>query len=182
VVNNNAGNGEHGLAGLIARGRVRKVICSFPRQSDSHHFDAAYRAGKIELELVPQGNLAERIRAAGAGIGGFFTPTGYGTDLAKGKETREIDGRMYVYESPIKADYALIKAERGDRWGNLTYRMTARNFGPIMAMAAAVTVATVHEFVELGSLDPETIVTPGLFVKRVVRIDRTITEAGGARA
>ena len=136
IVNNNAGNGDSGLAALLAAGRVRKIICSFPRQADSHHFDRLYRAGKIELELVPQGNLAERIRAAGAGIGGFFTPTGYGTDLAKGKETREIDGRMYVLESPIHADFALIKAERGDRWGNLTYRMTARNFGPVMAMAA----------------------------------------------
>ena len=130
------------------------------------------RAGEIELELVPQGNLAERIRAAGAGIGGFFTPTGYGTELAKGKETREIDGRMYVFESPLHADYAFIKAERGDRWGNLTYRMTARNFGPVMAMAAKTTVATVHEIVPLGSLDPECIVTPGIFVTRVVKVPR----------
>ncbi len=135
IVNNNAGNGDTGLAALLKNGQVRKIICSFPRQADSHVFDALYRAGKLELELVPQGNLAERIRAAGAGIGGFFTPTGYGTDLAKGKETREIDGRMYVFESPIHADFALIKAEQGDRWGNLTYRKTARNFGPIMAMA-----------------------------------------------
>ena len=154
IVNNNAGNGDTGLAGLLAAGRVRKVICSFPRQVDSHHFDRLYRAGQIELELVPQGNLAERIRAAGAGIGGFFTPTGYGTELARGKETREIDGRVYVLESPIHADYALIKAERGDRWGNLTYRMTARNFGPVMATAAKITVASVHEIVELGTLDP----------------------------
>ena len=137
VVNNNAGNGDTGLAALLAAGRVRKIVCSFPRQADSHVFDGLYRAGKIELELVPQGNLAERLRAAGAGIGGFFTPTGYGTELARGKETREIDGRMYVYETPIHADVALIKAERGDRWGNLTYRMTARNFGPVMAMAAS---------------------------------------------
>src|SRR5213083_2241946 len=144
IVNNNAGNGDAGLAALLAKKRVRKIICSFPRQADSHHFDRLYRAGEIELELVPQGNLAERIRAAGAGIGGFFTPTGYGTDLAKGKETREIDGRMYVLEAPIHADYAFIKAERGDRWGNLTYRMTARNFGPVMAMAARTTIATVH--------------------------------------
>jgi 3-oxoadipate CoA-transferase alpha subunit len=157
---------------LIAAGRVRKIICSFPRQTDSHHFDRLYRAGKIELELVPQGNLAERIRAAGAGIGGFFTPTGYGTDLARGKETREIDGRMQVFEHPLHADLALIKAERGDRWGNLTYRMTARNFGPVMAMAARVTVASVHEIVELGGLDPEAVVTPGLFVQRVVKIAR----------
>src|SRR5215210_5554558 len=153
VVNNNAGQGDQGLALLIKEGRVRKMICSFPRQSDSHHFDALYRAGKIELELVPQGNLAERIRAAGAGIGGFFTPTGYGTDLAKGKETREIGGRMYVLEAPIHADYAFIKAEVGDRWGNLTYRKTARNFGPVMATAARRTVASVHEIVELGELD-----------------------------
>ena len=147
IVNNNAGNGDTGLAALIAARRVRKIVCSFPRQADSHHFDRLYRAGEIELELVPQGNLAERIRAAGAGIGGFFTPTGYGTELAKGKETREIDGRMYVLEAPIHADYAFIKAERGDRWGNLTYRMTARNFGPVMAMAAKTTIATVHEIV-----------------------------------
>ena len=179
IVNNNAGNGDTGLAALLAARRVRKIICSFPRQADSHHFDALYRAGQIELELVPQGNLAERIRAAGAGIGGFFTPTGYGTELAKGKETREIDGRMHVLESPIKADFALIKAERGDRWGNLTYRMTARNFGPVMAMAATTTVATVHEVVELGRLDPEAIVTPGLFVQRVLRVDRKVTAAGG---
>ena len=181
IVNNNAGNGETGLAALLAARRVRKIICSFPRQADSHHFDALYRAGEIELELVPQGNLAERIRAAGAGIGGFFTPTGYGTDLAKGKETREIDGKMHVLEAPIRADFALIKAERGDRWGNLTYRMTARNFGPIMAMAAKVTVATVHEAVALGELDPEAIVTPGLFVQRVVAVARAATAAGGFR-
>ena len=179
IVNNNAGNGDTGLAALLAAGRVRKIICSFPRQVDSHHYAALYRAGKIELELVPQGNLAERIRAAGAGIGAFFTPTGYGTTLAEGKETREIDGRMYVLEMPIHADYALIKAERGDRWGNLTYRMTARNFGPIMAMAAKCTVATVHEVVELGALDPEAVVTPGLFVQRVVRVARTATRGAG---
>jgi 3-oxoadipate CoA-transferase alpha subunit len=181
IVNNNAGNGDTGLAALIAARRVKKIVCSFPRQADSHHFDRLYRAGEIELELVPQGNLAERIRAAGAGIGGFFTPTGYGTELAKGKETREIDGRMYVLESPLHADYAFIKAERGDRWGNLTYRMTARNFGPVMAMAAKTTVATVHEIVPLGSLDPETVVTPGIFVQRIVRIDRVATSAGGFR-
>jgi 3-oxoadipate CoA-transferase alpha subunit len=181
IVNNNAGNGDTGLAALIGARRVRKIVCSFPRQADSHHFDRAYRAGEIELELVPQGNLAERIRAAGAGIGGFFTPTGYGTDLAKGKETREIDGRMYVLEAPLHADYAFIKAERGDRWGNLTYRMTARNFGPVMAMAAKTTIATVHEIVPLGSLDPEAVVTPGIFVQRIVRIDRVATSAGGFR-
>jgi 3-oxoadipate CoA-transferase alpha subunit len=179
IVNNNAGNGDAGLAALLAARRVRKIVCSFPRQTDSHHFDRLYRAGEIELELVPQGNLAERIRAAGAGIGGFFTPTGYGTDLAKGKETRAIDGRMYVFESPLHADYAFIKAERGDRWGNLTYRMTARNFGPVMAMAAKTTIATVHEIVPLGSLDPEAVVTPGIFVQRMVRIARVATSAGG---
>ncbi|MEZ5738726.1 MAG: 3-oxoacid CoA-transferase subunit A [Burkholderiaceae bacterium] len=170
VVSNNAGNGETGLAGLLKAGRVRKIVCSFPRQADSHVFDGLYRAGKLELELVPQGNLAERIRAAGAGIGAFFSPTGYGTELAAGKETREINGRQYVLEMPIAADFALIKALRGDRWGNLTYRMTARNFGPVMAMAARCTVAQVSEVVPLGSLDPETIVTPGIFVKRIVEV------------
>ena len=181
IVNNNAGNGETGLAALLQAGRVRKIICSFPRQADSQVFDGLYRSGKIELELVPQGNLAERIRAAGAGIGGFFTPTGAGTELAKGKETREIDGRLYVLEAPIHADLALIKAERGDRWGNLTYRMAARNFGPVMAMAAKRTVATVHEIVPLGDLDPEAIVTPGIFVSHIVRIARSATQAGGFR-
>jgi len=181
IVNNNAGNGEVGLAALLKTGRVRKIICSFPRQLDSQVFDGLYRAGKIELELVPQGNLAERIRAAGAGIGGFFTPTGYGTDLANGKETREIGGRMYVLESPIHADVALIKAERGDRFGNLVYRKTARNFGPIMAMAAGLTVASVHEIVELGELDAEHIVTPGIFVQRVVKVPRTATAPAGFR-
>ena len=179
IVNNNAGNGETGLAALLKAGRVKKIICSFPRQVDSQVFDALYRAGKLELELVPQGNLAERIRAAGAGIGGFFTPTGYGTALAEGKETREIDGRMYVLESPIHADVALIKAERGDRWGNLVYRKTARNFGPVMAMAARLTVASVHEVVALGELDPEVIVTPGIFVQRVVQVPRSATGAAG---
>jgi 3-oxoadipate CoA-transferase alpha subunit len=182
VVNNNAGNGDTGLAALLGAGRVRKIVCSFPRQVDSWHFDRLYREGKIELELVPQGNLAERIRAAGAGIGAFFTPTGYGTILAEGKETREIDGRMQVLEYAIHADLALIKAERGDRWGNLTYRMTARNFGPIMAMAAKCTVATVHEVVELGALDPESVVTQGLFVQRVVPIARTATRGAGFKA
>jgi len=169
IVNNNAGNGDTGLAALLAAKRVRKIICSFPRQTDSHHFDALYRAGEIELELTPQGNLAERIRAAGAGIGGFFTPTGYGTLLAEGKETRLIDGRHYVLEAPIHADFALIKAHRGDRWGNLVYRKTARNFGPIMAMAAKTTIAQVNEIAALGELDPEVIVTPGIFVQRVVK-------------
>jgi 3-oxoadipate CoA-transferase alpha subunit len=181
IINNNAGNGDTGLAALIAARRVKKIVCSFPRQADSHHFDRLYRAGELELELVPQGNLAERIRAAGAGIGGFFTPTGYGTELAKGKETREIDGRMYVLEAPLHADYAFIKAERGDRWGNLTYRMTARNFGPVMAMAAKTTIATVHEIVPLGGLDPEAVITPGIFVQRIVLIDRVATSAGGFR-
>jgi 3-oxoadipate CoA-transferase, alpha subunit len=179
VVNNNAGNGETGLAALLKAGRVKKIICSFPRQIDSQVFDALYRAGRIELELVPQGNLAERIRAAGAGIGGFFTPTGYGTELARGKETRLIDGRWQVLESPIHADVALIKAERGDRWGNLVYRKTARNFGPVMAMAAKLTIASVHELVELGELDPEHIVTPGIFVQRVVKVARAATGPAG---
>lgn len=168
IVNNNAGNGETGLAALLKARRVRKIICSFPRQVDSQVFDALYRAGEIELELTPQGNLAERIRAAGAGIGGFFSPTGYGTLLAEGKETREINGRNYVFELPIHADFALIRAHRGDRWGNLVYRKTARNFGPIMAMAAKCAIAEVEEIVELGELDPEAIVTPGIFVQRVV--------------
>ena len=168
IVNNNAGNGDTGLAALLAAKRVRKIVCSFPRQADSHHFDALYHAGEIELELTPQGNLAERIRAAGAGIGGFFSPTGYGTLLAEGKETRLINGRHYVLESPIHADFALIKAHQGDRWGNLVYRKTARNFGPIMAMAAKVTIAQVSEVVALGELDPEHIVTPGIFVQRIV--------------
>ena len=181
IVNNNAGNGETGLAALLAAGRVRKIICSFPRQVDSHHFDALYRAGRIELELVPQGNLAERIRAAGAGIGGFFTPTGYGTMLAEGKETREIDGRMVVFETPLHADVALIKAEAGDRWGNLVYRKTARNFGPIMAMAARTAIASVHEILPLGALDPEAIVTPGIFVQRVVKVPRSATGPAGFR-
>ena len=181
IVNNNAGNGDTGLAALLKAGRVRKIICSFPRQVDSYVFDGLYREGRIELELVPQGNLAERIRAAGAGIGAFYTPTGYGTELARGKETRVIDGRGYVLETPIHADFALIRAERGDRWGNLVYRKTARNFGPIMATAAKVTVATVHEVLELGSLDPEAIVTPGIFVKRVVPIARVATQPVGVR-
>ncbi len=187
VVNNNAGNGDSGLARLLATGRVRKIICSFPRQVDSHVFDGLYRSGKIELELVPQGNLAERLRAAGAGIGAFFTPTGYGTELANHadgtpKETRVINGKPYVLEHPIHGDLALIRAERGDRWGNLTYRKAARNFGPVMATAARRTVATVHEIVELGALDPEFIVTPGIHVTHVVRIDRVATQAGGFKA
>ncbi|WP_353146606.1 3-oxoacid CoA-transferase subunit A [Pollutimonas bauzanensis] len=170
IINNNAGNGDTGLAALLAAGQVRKIICSFPRQADSHVFDALYRAGKVELELVPQGNLAERIRAGGAGIGGFFTPTGAGTLLAEGKEQRNINGRDYVLEYPIEADYALIKALSADRWGNLVYRKTARNFGPIMATASRVAIAQVEQIVELGALDPECIVTPGLFVQRVVAV------------
>jgi 3-oxoadipate CoA-transferase alpha subunit len=179
VVNNNAGNAEVGLAALLQAGRVRKIICSFPRQVDSQVFDRLYRAGKLELELVPQGNLAERIRAAGAGIGAFFCPTGFGTELAGDRETREIDGKQYVLEYPIYGDVALIKAEAGDRWGNLVYRKAARNFGPVMAIAARRTIATVHHIVELGALDPETIVTPGIFVNKIVQIDRVATQAGG---
>ena len=179
IVNNNAGNADTGLAALLKAGRVRKIICSFPRQADSYVFDELYRSGKLELELVPQGNLAERIRAAGAGVGAFFSPTGYGTELAKGKETREINGKHYVLEMPIYGDVALIRAEKGDRWGNLVYRKAARNFGPVMATAARLTVATVHEVVELGALDPENVVTPGIFVSKIVRIDRVATEAGG---
>jgi 3-oxoadipate CoA-transferase, alpha subunit len=177
IINNNAGNGETGVAALIKAGRVKKIICSFPRQSDSHHFDAAYRAGKIELELVPQGNLAARIQAAGAGLGAIFTPTGYGTLLAEGKETREIDGKHHVLEYPIHADFALIKAHKGDRWGNLVYRKTARNFGPIMAMAAKTTIAQVSEIVGLGEIDPEVVVTPGIFVQRVVQIAPSLAAA-----
>ncbi len=175
IINNNAGNGEHGLAALLRTQRVKKIICSYPRQADSHIFDALYKAGKLKLELVPQGNLAERIRAAGAGIGAFFTPTGYGTELAKNldgspKETRQINGRMHVLEYPIHADFALIKAYKADRWGNLVYRKSARNFGPIMAMAAKCTVASVFEIVDLGALDPESIITPGIFVNKVVLV------------
>jgi len=178
IVNNNAGNGEVGLAALLKARRVRKIICSFPRQVDSQVFDSLYHAGEIELELAPQGNLAERIRAAGAGIGAFFTPTGYATQLAEGKETRIIDGRGYVLEFPICADFALIKADRGDRWGNLVYRKTARNFGPIMASAAKCTLVQVREVVALGELDPEAVVTPGIFVHRIVQV----TAAPAARA
>ena len=180
VVSNNAGNGDHGLAALIRDKRVRKIVCSFPRQSDSWHFDAAWRAGEIELELVPQGNLAERIRAAGAGIGAFFTPTGFGTALAEGKETRVIDGKGYVLEYPLRADVALIAAHRADELGNLVYRKTARNFGPIMAAAAARTVVQVDEIVPVGALDPEHVVTPCLYVDRVVRVERSPALSGGS--
>ncbi|MGN6232464.1 MAG: 3-oxoacid CoA-transferase subunit A [Trinickia sp.] len=177
IVNNNAGNGEIGLAALLKARRVRKIICSFPRQADSQVFDGLFRAGEIELELVPQGNLALRIQAAGAGLGAVFTPTGYGTRLAEGKETRVIDGKPYVLEYPIKAEFALIKAHRGDRWGNLVYRKAARNFGPIMAMAATTTIAQVSEIVPLGALDPETIVTPGIFTQRVVAVPQVSANA-----
>jgi 3-oxoadipate CoA-transferase alpha subunit len=170
IVSNNAGNGDTGLAALLAAGRVRKVICSFPRQSDSYVFDELYRAGKVELELVPQGNLAERMRAAGAGIGAFFCPTGVGTALADGKEQRTIDGRDYVLEYPIRGDVALISAYIGDRAGNLVYRKTARNFGPVMAAAATLTVAEVSRVVAIGEIDPETVVTPGIYVDRVLPV------------
>ncbi|GAB3195926.1 3-oxoacid CoA-transferase subunit A [Nocardioides hungaricus] len=174
VVSNNAGNGDTGLAALLAEGRVRKVVCSFPRQADSWVFDGLYRDGRIELELVPQGNLAERMRAAGAGIGAFFCPTGVGTPLAEGpdgpKETREIDGRTYVLEYPIRGDVALVGAHRADRMGNLVYRKTARNFGPVMATAATTTIVQVREVVEVGELDPEAVVTPGIYVDRVVAV------------
>lgn len=170
IVSNNAGNGDYGLARLLQTGAVKKIICSFPRQADSYVFDGLYRDGKIELEVVPQGNLACRIQAAGMGLGAVFTPTGYGTLLAEGKETRTIDGKDYVLEYPIKADFALIKAYKGDRWGNLVYNKSARNFGPIMATAADVTIAQVSEVVELGALDPEVIVTPGIFVQHVIEL------------
>lgn len=170
VVSNNAGNGDSGLAALLAAGRVRRIVCSFPRQSDSWVFDGLYRDGRIELDLVPQGNLAERLRAAGAGIGAFFSPTGAGTLLAEGKETREIEGRTYVLEHPIRGDVALIKAHISDRAGNLIYRKTARNFGPVMATAAAMTVVQVERVVDIGGIDPETVVTPGIFVDRVVAV------------
>ena len=171
IVSNNAGNGDFGLAKLLQTGAVKKIICSFPRQADSYIFDALYRAGRIELEVVPQGNLACRIQAAGMGLGAIYTPTGYGTLLAEGKQTREIDGKDYVFEYPIRADVTLIKAHKGDRWGNLVYNKSARNFGPIMAMAADLTIAQVNEVVELGELDPEVIVTPGIFVQHVIAVD-----------
>jgi 3-oxoadipate CoA-transferase, alpha subunit len=172
IVSNNAGNGDTGLAALLAAGKVRKVICSFPRQSDSYVFDGLYRSGKIALEVVPQGNLAERMRAAGAGIGAFYCPTGVGTLLAEGKEVRNIDGRDYVLEYPIRGDVALIGAHIADRAGNLVYRKTARNFGPVMATAAALTIAQVSRVVDPGELDPETVVTPGIFVDRIVEVNR----------
>ncbi len=179
VVNNNAGNGDVGLAALLATGRVRKIVCSFPRQHDSWVFDGLYRSGELELELVPQGNLAERIRAAGAGVGAFYSPTAVGTELAEGRETREIGGRTYLLEYPIRADFALISGLSADRWGNVVYRETARNFGPIMAAAATVSIAQVDEIVPLGALDPEAIVTPGIFVDRVVALGEREWLRGG---
>lgn len=170
LVANNAGTGMTGLAGLIARGRVRKVICSYPRSDDPRAFEEAYKSGRIELELVPQGTLSERMRCAGAGLGGFYTPVGAGTKLAAGKEEREIDGKRYLLEKPLKGDVALCKAEKADRWGNLVYRKSARNFNPVMAMAAELTVVQVKEIVELGALDPEAIHTPGIFVDRIVQV------------
>ncbi len=182
IVSNNAGNGDEGLARLIQLGRVRRMVCSFPRQSDSWHFDAAYRAGRVELELVPQGNLAERIRAAGAGIGAFYTPTGFGTPLAEGKETRELDGVGHVLEYPIRADVALVKAHRSDGVGNLTYRKTARNFGPIMATAATRTVVEVTEIVGTGEIDPEAVVTPCIYVDTVVQVTYPLAGSSNAGA
>ena len=181
IVANNAGNGEVGLAALLKAGRVRKVVCSFPRQADSYVFDGLYRSGQVELEVVPQGNLAERMRAAGAGIGGFYSPTGVGTTLAEGKETRVLDGREYVLELPIRGDYALVSAHRADRMGNLVYRKTARNFGPVMATAATTTIAQVSEVVETGELDPEAVVTPSIFVDRIVQVQARRYTVQGAR-
>ncbi|MFJ6559844.1 3-oxoacid CoA-transferase subunit A [Streptomyces sp. NPDC091412] len=181
VVSNNAGNGDVGLAALLKAGRVRKVICSFPRQSDSYVFDDLYRAGRVELEVVPQGTLAERMRAAGAGIGGFYSPVGVGTPLAEGRETREIDGRAHVLEHPIKGDVALISAHRADTMGNLVYRKTARNFGPVMATAAGTVVAQVTEIVPAGEIDPEAVVTPGIYVDRLVRAEARRLTVQGAR-
>lgn len=181
VVANNAGNAEVGLAALLKAGRVRKVVCSFPRQVDSYVFDELYLAGKVELEVVPQGNLAERMRAAGAGIGAFYCPTAVGTPLAEGKETREIDGRTYLLEYPIKGDYALIAADTADRMGNLVYRKTARNFGPVMATAAATTIAQVTHVVDTGTLDPEAVVTPSIYVDRVVAVEARHYTVEGAR-
>jgi 3-oxoadipate CoA-transferase alpha subunit len=170
IITNNAGTGENGIAALLKAKRVRKIICSYPRMPGSHHFEALYRSGQIELELVPQGNLGERIRAHGAGLGGYFAQTSYGTLLAEGKETRQINGKWYVFETPISADFALIKALKADRYGNLIYRKAGRNFGPVMAMAATTTIAQVSEVVPVGELDPETIITPGIFVKHVVQV------------
>ncbi len=181
IVSNNAGNGDVGLAALLKAGQVRKVICSFPRQSDSWVFDGLYKSGKLELELVPQGNLAERMRAAGAGIGAFYCPTAVGTPLAEGKETREIDGRAYVLEYPIKGDYAFVSAYRADTLGNVVYRKTARNFGPVMATAARTTIVQVAEVVPVGALDPEAVVTPSIFVDRIVKVEARSYTVRGAR-
>ena len=170
IITNNAGSGETGIAALLKARRVRKIVCSYPRMADSHHFETLYRSGQIELELVPQGNLAERIRAQGAGLGGFFTQTAYGTLLAEGKETRVINGKNFVFETPLAADFALIRALKADRYGNLIYRKAGRNFGPVMAMAADTTIAQVSEIVELGEIDPEVVVTPGIFVKHVALV------------
>jgi 3-oxoadipate CoA-transferase alpha subunit len=182
VVNNNAGNGETGLAALLAAGQVRKIVCSFPRQSDSYVFDELYRSGRIELELVPQGTLAERMRAAGAGIGAFYCPTGVGTPLAEGKELRTIAGRDHVLEYPLAGDVALIKAHRADPAGNLVYRKTARNFGPVMATAAATTIVQVDRVVAAGALDPESVVTPGIYVDRIVTVPAGAAVSDGAGA
>lgn len=170
VVNNNAGNGHVGLAALIEQGQVDKLICSFPRSADPTVFTERYLAGQIALEIVPQGTLAERIRAGGAGIPAFYTPTGYGTEIAEGKQTEIFDGRPYICESCLKADFALIKAELGDPHGNLTYRMAARNFNPIMAMAATTTIAQVTKITPLGGIDPEHVITPGIFVDQVIEV------------
>ena len=176
VVNNNAGNGHVGLAALLEHGRVRRMICSYPRSSHSEVFEGLYKARAIELEVVPQGTLAERLRAAGAGLGGFYTPTSVGTPLAEGKEQRTIEGRDYVLEMPLKADFALIKAERADRWGNLTYRLAARNFAPVMCMAAETTIVQARHLAGLGEIDPETVVTPGIFVDRIVQVPDPTSE------
>ena len=170
VVANNAGTGRNGLAALLAAGRVRRIICSFPRSSGSVVFEELYASGQIELELVPQGIISERMRCAAAGLGGFYSPVSVGTRLAEGKEHREIDDRVYVLEKPLKGDVAFLSADRGDRWGNLTYRKSARNFNPTMAMAANLSVAQVRHIVELGKLDPEMIITPGIFIDRLVHV------------
>lgn len=182
LISNNAGNGDYGLAALLKAGCVKKIICSFPRQADSWVFDELYRQKKIELELVPQGNLVARIQAGGAGLGAIFTPTGYGTQLAEGKEVRLINGRHYVLEMPLTADFALIKALHGDRWGNLTFNKTGRNFGPIMAAASRCTVAEVSELVPLGALDPEAVITPGIYVSSIVHVAAAETHLISRRA
>lgn len=174
IVNNNAGNGETGLAALLKARRVRKMICSFPKTAASHVFDSLYSAKEIELELVPQGTLAERLRCAGAGLGGFFTPTGVGTPLAEGKRREVIDGQEFIFETPLHAEFALVQADAADRWGNLTYRKTARNFGPVMCTAATTTIVQVARIVPLGSIDPEHVVTPGIFVSRVVEVSHPL--------